>query len=195
MNDFTKWGWKENPFVLKIDPRLFVGYNEQVNAVLNHIKNKHKIALVTGKTGAGKSTFLKWLETNYDTSKLYVSKPPENAEDFVRLFTDIFGFNIFERILGKKPSLYTLPNYINKKLKNEHLVFLVDEAHETNKEVLEWLRVLTDQIDNVSLVMAGMPVLEDKIKTDLETFDQRITTRITFNALSKEDMRKLIEKK
>ena len=39
MNDFTKWGWKENPFVLKIDPKLFVGYNEQVNAVLNHIKN------------------------------------------------------------------------------------------------------------------------------------------------------------
>ena len=195
MNDFTKWGWKENPFVLRIDPRLFVGYNEQVNAVLNHIKNKHKIALVTGKTGAGKSTFLKWLETNYDTSKLYVSKPPENAEDFVSLFTDIFGFSIFERLLGKKPSLYTLPNYVNKKLKDEHLVFLVDEAHETNKEVLEWLRVLTDQIDNVSLIMAGMPVLEDKIKTDLETLDQRITTRINLNSLDKSEMRELIEKR
>jgi type II secretory pathway predicted ATPase ExeA len=194
-SDFTKWGWKENPFVLKIDPKLFVGYNEQVNAVLNHIKNKHKIALVTGKTGAGKSTFLKWLESNYDTSKLYVSKPPINAEDFVGLFTDIFGFSIWEKLLGKKPTLYSLPNYINKKLKDNHLVFLVDEAHETNKEVLEWLRVLTDQIGNVSLVMAGMPMLEEKIKSDLETLDQRITTRINLTSLDRSEVKELIKRR
>ncbi|NIO44096.1 MAG: AAA family ATPase [Candidatus Aenigmarchaeota archaeon] len=194
-SDFTKWGWKENPFVLKIDPKLFVGYNEQVNAVLNHIKNKHRVALITGRTGAGKSTFLKWLETNYDTSKLYVSKPPEKSEDFVRVFTDIFGFSIWERILRKRPSLYNLHEYINKKIKGEHLVFLVDEAHETNKEVLEWLRVLTDQIDNVSLVMAGMPVLEDNIKKELETLDQRITTRINLISLEKHEIKELIKKR
>ncbi len=193
--DFSKWGWKENPFVLKIDPKLFVGYNEQVKAVLDHIKNKHKIALITGKTGAGKSTFLKWLEANYDASKLYVSKPPKKPEDFVNLFTDIFGFSIWERILRKKPSLYTLPEYINKKLKENHLVFLVDEAHETNKEVLEWLRVLTDQIDNVSLVIAGMPNLEQKIKSELETFDQRIITRISLTSLDKNEVKQLVRKR
>jgi type II secretory pathway predicted ATPase ExeA len=195
MNDFSKWGWKENPFVLRIDPKLFVGYKDQVEAVQNHIKNKHKIALVTGKTGAGKSTFLKWLETNSDTSKLYVSKPPQKAEDFVKIFTDIFGLGILERIMGKSPTLYNLPSYINKKLKNDHLVFLVDESHETNKEVLEWLRVLTDQIDNVSLVMAGMPVLEEKIRSELETLDQRITTRINLTALNKDEVRELIRKR
>jgi len=195
MEDFSKWGWKENPFVLKIDPKLFVGYNEQLDAVSKHIKNKHKIALVTGKTGAGKSTFLKWLETNYDTSKLYVSKPPENPEDFVGLFTDVFGFSFLEKILGKKPSLYTLPKYINKKLKNDQLIFLVDEAHETNKEVLEWLRVLTDQIDNVSVVIAGMPVIEEKIKSNLETLDQRITTRINLSSLNRNETKELIKKR
>ncbi len=195
VSDFTKWGWKENPFVLKIDPKLFVGYNEQVDAVSNHIKNKHRIALITGRTGAGKSTFLKWLESNYDTSKLYVSKPPEDPGEFVRVFTDIFGFNIWERILRKKPSLYNLHEYINKKLKGEHLVFLVDEAHETNKDVLEWLRVLTDQIDNVSLIMAGMPVLENNIKKDLETLDQRITTRINLISLDKDETKELIKKR
>ena len=73
------------------------------------------------------------------------------------------------------------------------MVFLVDEAHETNKEVLEWLRVLTDQIDNVSLVMAGMPLLEEKIKTDLETLDQRITTRINLTSLDKNEVKELIK--
>jgi len=191
---FSKFGWKENPFVLKIDPKLFVGYNEQVKAVSNHIQNKHKIALITGRTVAGKSTFLKWLEMNSDTSKLYVSKPPEKPEELINLFTDIFGLSFFEKLFGKRPTLYNLPNYINKKLKSEHLVFLVDEAHETNKDVLEWLRVLTDQIDKISLVVAGMPILEQKLKSELETFDQRITTRINLSALSKSETRELVER-
>ncbi len=194
-NDITKWGWNENPFVLKIDPKLFVGYDEQVKAVQNHIKNKHKVALVSGKTGSGKTTFLKWLEMNYDTSRLYVSKPPEKPEELVSLFTDIFGISFFERLLGKKPTLYNLPNYINKKLKGSHLVFLIDEAHETDKKVLEWLRVLTDQVDSVSLVVAGMPILENKIKSELETLDQRITTRIALNSLSRIDTKQLIQKR
>jgi len=195
MADFSKFNWKENPFILKIDPKLFVGYEDQVKAALKHIENKHKIALITGRTGSGKTTFLKWIEMNYDTAKLYVSKPPAKAEDFVSLFTDIFGFSLWERILRRKPTLYTLPRYINKKLKGNHLVFLLDEAHETEKEVLEWLRVLTDQIETVSLIIAGMPILEQKIKTELETLDQRITTRITLTALSESETKELIKKR
>jgi len=194
-NGISKWGWKENPFVLKIDPKLFVGYDEQVKAALKHIENKHKIALISGNTGSGKTTFLKWLESNYDASKLYVSKPPEKPEDFVGLFTDIYGLSFFEKLLNKRPRLYNLHDYINKKSKGKHLVFLVDEAHETNKNVLEWLRVLTDQIDNVSLIVAGMPVLENKIKSELETFDQRVTTRIALTALNRIDTKQLIQKR
>ncbi|MEM5778017.1 MAG: AAA family ATPase [Candidatus Aenigmatarchaeota archaeon] len=195
MADILKWGWRENPFILKIDPKLFVGYEEQVKAAFKHIENKHKIALISGKTGSGKTTFLKWLEKNYNTSKLYVSKPPENPEDFVNIFTEIFGLNFWERLLRKKPNLYNLPNYINKKLKGNHLVFLVDEAHETNKQVLEWLRVLTDQIENISLIVAGMPILEQKIKSELETLDQRITTRISLTSLNRIEMKQLIQKR
>jgi type II secretory pathway predicted ATPase ExeA len=191
---FSKWGWRENPFILKIDPRLFVGYDGQIKAALKHIENKHKIALITGRTGSGKTTFLKWVEMNYDTSKLYVSKPPEKPNEFVSLFTELFGFSLWERILRKRPNLYNLPAYINKKLKGEHMVFLLDEIHETNKDVLEWLRVLTDQIDNISLVMAGMPVIEEKM-SDLETLDQRITTRISLISLDKDDTRDLIKKR
>lgn len=195
MPDFLKFGWKENPFILKIDPKLFVGYEDQVKAALKHIENKHKIALITGRTGSGKTTFLKWIEMNYDAAKLYVSKPPKKAEDFVSLFTDIFGLSLWERILRRKPTLYTLPKYINKKLKGNHLVFLLDETHETEREVLEWLRVLTDQIETVSLIIAGMPILEKKIKAELETLDQRITTRITLTALSESETKELIKKR
>ena len=48
-----KWNWASNPFILKIDPKLFTGYEEQVNAALDHINNGHKIAMLTGNTGSG----------------------------------------------------------------------------------------------------------------------------------------------
>ena len=193
-NIFSKWGWSENPFILKIDPSLFVGYESQVKAALNHIENKHKIALITGRTGVGKTTFLRWVEKNYDASKLYVSKPPCDPAEFVPIFTELFGFTLIERLFGKKPTLYNLPSYVNKKIKGKHLVLLIDEIHETNKEVLEWLRVLMDQIDDISLIMAGMPAIDEKM-SDLETLNQRITTRINLISLDKDETTELIKKR
>lgn len=194
--NYQKFNWSSNPFILKIDPKLFTGYTEQVEALKKHIEDKHKIALVTGPTGSGKTTLLKWLEANTETaSKIYVSKPPEQPEEFINIFTDIFSLTFFEKIFGKKLSLFNLPSYINKKLKGNHLIFLVDEAHETSKPVLEWLRVIIDQINSVSLVLAGMPILEHKIKGELETLDQRITTRIKLISLNQAETRDLVQKR
>lgn len=192
---YKKWGWNSNPFVLKIDPKLFTGYDEQVQAALKHIENKHKIALITGQTGSGKTTFLKWMEMKAQENSLYVSKPPEKPDVFIDIFLDTFPLTFWQKVLRRKPTLFTLPKYLNSKLQGKHLVFLLDEAHETNKETLEWLRVLTDQIDAISLFLAGMPSLEQKIKTELQTLDQRIITRITLTALDKDEMRELIKKR
>ena len=58
--------WKENPFTLKIDPSLFVGYKNQLKQLTNHIREGHKIALVMGSTGSGKTTLLKLIEADLD---------------------------------------------------------------------------------------------------------------------------------
>ena len=196
MNEnLNKWNWVSNPFVLKIDPRLFTGYEEQLNAALNHIKNGHKVAMLTGNTGSGKTSMLKWLEFNVRENVFYVSKPPQNPEMFVDIIIDHFPLTFFEKILKKKPNLHALPKYVNMKLKGNHLVFLLDEAHETNKDVLEWLRVIIDQLDNVSLIMAGLPSLEQTVKEKLETLDQRITTRISLTSLTRDDTEDLIKKR
>ncbi len=195
---FPKFGWKENPFVLKIDPKLFVGYESEVAAILMHVDNKHKIAVLVGNTGAGKTNLLKWLEQEHDIdgcSKLYVAKPPQKPEEFIGIFTDVYGLGLFDRLMRRGPTLYSLPKYINNKLKGGHLLFMVDEAHETNHDVLEWLRVLVDQIDSVSLILSGLPVLEQNVRDQLQTLDQRITTRVTLTSLSKEDTRSLIQKR
>jgi len=192
---FPKFGWKENPFTLKIDPKLFTGYEEQVKAALRHVEDRHKIALITGATGSGKTHLLKWLEFSLEGyTTLYISKPPKNPEQFVDIFTDLFGLSFFDRLLKRRPSLFSLPKYINSRLKNAYLVFLLDEAHETSRDVLEWLRVLIDQT-SATLIMAGLPVLEQKVREELQTLDQRVTTRITLTALDRANTRALIRKR
>jgi len=193
--DFSKYNLSENPFTLKIDPKLFTGYEKQVEAVRRHVDEKHKVALITGPTGSGKTMFLKWFESQLGHSAVYISKPPDKPEFFVDIFTDIFKLSLFERLFGRKPTLHSLPAYITKKMGGKHLTILMDESHETNREVLEWLRVLIDQIESVSLVMAGLPQLESMIREKLETFDQRITTRIYLDSLNYEDTKDLIRKR
>jgi len=196
MNEkFKKWNWNSNPFVLKIDPKLFTGYEEQIKAALDHIDNGHKIAILTGVTGSGKTSMLKWIEFNTHEHVLYVSKPPVTPEVFVDIFTDLFHTSWIEKIFKIKPNLHNLPQYVNKKVKNGRLIFLLDEAHETDKNVLEWLRVLIDQIEGVSVIMAGLPSLEQNVRDKLETLDQRITTRISLQALDKNSTRDLVRKR
>ncbi len=193
---FSSVGWNSNPFTLQIQSKVFVGYDTQIKAAMRHISERHKIAIVTGPTGAGKTTMMKWIQSDNPSLKtLYITKPPLKPEEFTDIFLDSFPLSIIEKILGRKPNLYNLDSYINRRLKGKHLLILLDESHETNKEVLEWLRVIVDQIENVSLILAGLPVLEDKIKQTLETFDQRITSRIKLVALSEPETLELIKKR
>lgn len=194
-----KWlsglGWKGNPFTLSINSGVFVGYDVQINAVMRHISEQHKIAIITGPTGVGKTSMMKWIEKNNSMKTIYVSKPPSEPGEFTQIFIDYFPLGFVDRIFGRKLNLYNLNSYVNRRLKGKQLLILLDESHETGKDVLEWLRVLVDQIDNVSLVLAGLPHLEDRIRQTLETFDQRITSRIKLLALNEAETAELIKKR
>ncbi len=191
---FTRFGWKRNPFSLTVSPELFIGYAEQRNAIISHILEEQKICLVSGPTGAGKTTLLLWIKKRFeDKMKVhYIPKPPKKSKELLALFLEILPLSFFERLLRKRPSLFQLPEYVRRKLNGERLLLLVDEAHETNKDVLEWLRVLADQTP-ITMIIAGLPVLEYRIRERLETFDQRITTRVFLEHLSEEETCELIK--
>ncbi len=193
---FVKFGWKRNPFTLVVSPEIFIGYEDQREAIISHIEEGQKICLVSGPTGAGKTTLLLWIKGYFDKTlkTYYVPKPPAKTKEFVPLFLDIFPMSFFEKILKKKPNIFKLHDYIKSKLKDKSLLLLIDEAHETTKDVLEWLRVLVDQT-NIILVIAGLPNLEYRIKEKLETFDQRITTRVFLEHLSEQETHELVLKR
>jgi len=190
--------WKENPFTFNIYPYLFVGYQEQINRLLLMLLEKHKFVFVSGPTGSGKTTLLKWVEKMsgkaYDI--LYIGKPPSKSEDFALIFNEKFKIkwpmSMFKQ--GLK-NIYQVPDFLNKKLKRRHLVIMIDEVHEASVETLEWLRVLGDQVTNISFVLAGLPVFDDKLMDKLETFRKRIVAKIDLTSLTKEETEEMIRKR
>jgi type II secretory pathway predicted ATPase ExeA len=197
-----KWlndvGWSTNPFTFRILPSASVGYSNQREEILSLLEEKHKIIMVTGPTGSGKTTLLKWISDNlplgYD--HIYIAKPPYKPDEFVRLFKENFKISWFLRPFNPNiRNTYDIPVFLNKKLKNKYLVVMFDESHEADIEILEWLRVLSDQVDNMSIILSGLPVFEDHIRDKLETLRKRIVARIELLSLTKEETLELIRKR
>jgi len=141
---------------------------------------------------------LKWLPKyipEYDY--IYIPKPPKNPFTFTQIFIDGLQISWLSKIFGGVPkNLYQLSEFLENKTKDsKYLVVLLDEAHEADIEVLEWLRVLSDQAEKMIIVLSGLPVLEDKLKNNLETLRKRIAAKIDLVSLTKEDTKDLINKR
>ncbi|MCX6815350.1 MAG: ATPase, T2SS/T4P/T4SS family [Candidatus Aenigmarchaeota archaeon] len=188
--------WSTNPFIFNIMPSLFVGYRSQTERIMMALEEKHKLMLILGPTGSGKTTLLKWLSLrlrNYDV--LYIGKPPKMAEDFVEIFNSKYKKHWYAFWDAKPKTIYDIPDFLNKKLHRKSLVLLIDEIHEANTDILEWLRVLNDQVENMSIVLSGLPSFDEQLRNNLETFMKRATAKIELLSLTKEETRELIEKR
>ena len=194
------FGWKSNPFTFDVIPEIFVGNIHEVNQILDSINNKDKLSFIVGTTGSGKTTLLRSIETRYSNNGfrhvIYISKPPKQPEDWVKVFKKIVRggmFSVFSR--KDEVSLYNLSDAMNRKLNGSRCLLLVDEAHEASMDSLEWLRVMSDQVGGITTVMAALPILESKLKDSLETFLRRVSTRVELTNLSKSETRELIKRR
>ena len=190
-----KFGWKKNPFIFEIRPDLIVGYDEERQQLLDYVSQGHRAVLLTGPTGAGKTTILKWLEKSLKNRKVFfISKPPETQDELVEFFSyelrKPWPLSLFSR---KIRNVYDVISSLNKMKKGK--VLIVDECHESSREFLEWLRVMTDQVDSITIVVAGLPKTEQMLRQAVETFYQRISMNIALKTLTFEQVRDLIKKR
>ncbi len=189
------FNWSSNPFTFQITPSIFVGYSKELNEMAMGLQSGNKFSLLLGPTGSGKTTMLKHLERKFggQTKIIYISKPPKDAKDWVTVFENITRSRIPFR--KKSINLYNLNEHVKKGLKGRKLLLFVDECHEASQESLEWLRSLTDHVDNLSVVLAGLPVFESTMKSNLETFMRRVGTKVDLGNLSRSETRELIKRR
>lgn len=189
--------WDDNPFSFRILPDLFVGYANERAQVEGGIRNGDKFILLLGPTGAGKTTLLKYVLSRIDDRRLiYLPKPPKEPADWVLVFHDLLRGGFLSRLFGHNGAdMYNLSDRLNRTLDSRKCVLFVDECHEASLESLEWLRTITDQVQNLTLVMAGLPVFEHTLKDQLETFLRRVSVKVTITALSSAETRELVKRR
>ena len=192
------FGWSSNPFSFRIIPELFTGYGQEINTLLNGVNDGSRFATVTGQTGTGKTTMMKFIlqQLNPDKHLLYLPKPPTDPKDFVEIFTTNLKLNFFEKNLTKRDiNLYNLGDFVNSKTKDSKIILFVDECHEASVQTLEWLRSLSDQIENISIVLAGLPIFESMMKDNADTLLNRVNIKVEMGNLSKSETLNLIKKR
>jgi type II secretory pathway predicted ATPase ExeA len=195
------FGWEGSPFVFKILPDLFVGYESEMDSLIGSLCNGSKFSLILGPTGSGKTTMMKNIITRIDGYErvFYVPKPPNDPEGWKNIFSGIVRPGFLRRVFSRPRSgditIYEVGEWVNKSSRGKRLLLLVDECHESTRESLEWLRTLTDEVENLSLVLAGLPVFEKRLMEELETFRRRIETRVELTNLTLAETRELIKKR
>lgn len=192
---YRKIGWVKNPFTLEIQPKLMAGHKDELDVLIKNIDESQKYIIITGSTGSGKTTILKNISDKY--SSTYLPKPPNHQNEFVNIFkTTILKPTILELIFKKnRMTIYNAAEEINRKYKGKPILFMVDEAHETDISVLEWLRSIIDQIGGSTLILAGLPIFKETHLNKLETLKQRITVEIELGTLNKDETIELIRKR
>lgn len=188
-NWYGKWGWKKNPFTLDIHPELFTGYRDEVKSILEKLSARSGHILITGPLGIGKTTLLRWL-ANYlsnDVCAVYVPRPPLQFEQLIKLIMQRMGF---DSRYSTDYDIYHL-DLLRKKI-GKNLVILMDEAHEFNIEIERPLRTLGD-LDEVKLVMAGLPESIEKLKTEIRPLFERLVLKIDLTHLAEDDLVELIK--
>ncbi len=194
-NWLEKQGLSKNPFTLEINPSLLVGYEKQITSILKNIEQRQKLILISGATGSGKTSLITYLISK-NNKFIFLSKPPRQTSQLINISDEfIKELPLFTRIFIKKPKkIEDVPQFLNNIIR-EPKVLYIDEIHEASIEVLEWLRIISDQVQNLSIIFSGLPVFDEILTKNLETLKKRIIEKIELNALTKEETEQLIRKR
>lgn len=154
------------------------------------LRNKDGFVVITGEVGAGKTTLIRKLLSEFD-DRIVVAKIFQtqlNEVEFLQAVLVEFGLSPFKA--NKVELMDMLASFLIEMFhKNKQLVLIVDEAQNLSARVLEEIRLLsgleTQKQKILHVILVGQPELNDTLDApELEQLLQRVRLRFHIGALS-----------
>jgi len=184
---------KEHPFQITPDSDFLymsAGHSRAKAYMDYSIRNHDGFVIITGEVGAGKTTLIRKLLSEFDDSvvvaKIFQTQLDETQ--FLEAVLVEFGLNPFNA--GKVELMDMLSSFlIESFLKHKQLVLIVDEAQNLSRRVLEEIRMLsgleTEKQKILHVILVGQPELNDTLDAPgLEQLTQRVRLRFHIAALT-----------
>lgn len=205
------YGLIEQPFAITTDPKFMYFSGSHLfayNELLNGMRRREGLQLLTGETGTGKTTMCRAViqALGPRTFSAMILNPYMSGAEVFRLVLRDFGLVTHEELrrgalaTADIPQLLdTLEGFLRSLLPlGTHAVIVLDEAQSVAPEVLDQLRLLTALEDDnrrlVQLLLCGQPPLLNTLKAaPLMALNERITRRLSLSALTPEEVATYIE--
>jgi type II secretory pathway predicted ATPase ExeA/predicted transcriptional regulator len=188
---YKRLGWKKSPFIKSTSLDIpIIARVDEYDEVCESIGGWDRIMVITAPIGYGKTTFM---------NQLIMEKPREVKY--------VISFNAYEPIEGVMARIIsTLPfwkrNFKNvdktgfgeelqKKLGNNKMLLIFDEAQDYHNDLLKWLRILNDRCETLFMIFIGLSGLEDKITSEA-SFRDRKSKSLHLSTFNTEDLEELI---
>jgi general secretion pathway protein A len=202
----TFYGLSEQPFAITTDPRFFYlssSHQRAFSELLNGLRRREGMLLLTGETGTGKTTLCKTVleSLGQRTFSAMILNPYMSGPEVFRIVLRDFGLVSHEELRrgamanADVPQLLdTLEGFLRSLMSiDSHAVIVLDEAQSLAPQVLDQIRLLTAlEKDNrrlVQIVLCGQPALLTTLKAEsMHALNERVTRRVTLAPLAAEEV-------
>ena len=185
-------GWKDDPFVKSTALELPIIPHEIVyNQIQEALSGGARSISVVSPIGYGKTTLMNLLTKKPPKGITYVVsfdtyEPVDDA--MVRIMN---ALPLWKRVFSK-PDRAGFGEFLRRKLGNEKIMLLFDEAQDYDEELFRWLRVINDRVLNAHMVFFGLRGLLDKLSAET-SFRDRMSRNIELELLPHEQLKEIIK--
>jgi len=199
------YGLREKPFSLTPDPRYFYRSQSHANAlelVQHGIRNREGLVVVTGTSGAGKTTLCRTILDGLDpnTFTALVLNPYVSGGDLVRIILQDFGVISREEIrrgrlagVHTNDLIHTLHEFLFSLLPlGARALLIIDEAQKLPLSVLEQVKALSELVTGnqapMQIALVGQLSLQEGLRAPaLRQLDERVSIRYRLRPLTEEE--------
>jgi len=196
------FGLKEKPFSLSPDPEFlyFTSSHRLAMTMLEYgIQNESGFTLISGDVGCGKTTLIRYLLRNMDSSHIVglISNTHSSFGDLIDLV--LLAFDLDYKDKSNIEKYHTFENFLLEQYSlGKSTVLIVDEAQNLSPRMLEELRIISninsDKDQVFQIVLSGQPEIRETLRMpELKQFAQRISSDFHLKPLTLEQLEEYIK--